>query len=402
TAGASIMEDTNIIIGEKLSNGNEVVRDDYGITGNHVPDTLIGGTNDTLFAKVTNDGENAILEFVYPLETVDEVTTDNGIPIDIDLPVGDENGAYFIVSSSLAPDPLTPGVEIMMNYHDDNRYLISQAVYLQENPEDVYPELLKPKAEVFDIFEFLDPIFGNLLSDGGLENAVIPITAMFFFLAFIGIGFVYLIVNAKRRNWNLTSTLIPLSIVGVFVISIFVFPLPRIAETHLEDSEVDVQIVIEAQIKPWTFNATVYQNKLLDPELTEFVDPVSVYSKQAYHLNQLIDPALREMLGVDYILDEDYGGLKTTGFTVFYGQTVRFVLKALDTEHGFVLGAEGDPELDYFGKSLIRTLPQHEILELYWTAPEQDSSFEIRCTFFCGASHANMFLDINVIAPPST
>ncbi|MHA1982965.1 MAG: hypothetical protein ACW967_01345 [Candidatus Hodarchaeales archaeon] len=429
----SVMENTNIIIGQDLDNGTQVVRDDFGTNGNHAADVDIGGTDDITFSSIVNDGEFTSLEFVYPLQTDDVAETNNGIKSDLDLSLEDNNWAYFIVSASESSNTEGYNIitgktdEIMMLYHGENRHVISKPVYLQKDTE-AYPESLQESSNIIvkpgaggedidligSILGLFDPVFGNLVSDDDFAHAVIPITAMLFFLVFIGAGFVYLVINARKQKWNLSSTLIPIVIIGVFILAIFVFPLPRLIERELPDADVDVQIVIEAQIKPWTFNATVYQNKALDQELADclespsaagkytcFVDPEEVYAGQAYAENQLIDPALRTQLGVDYLTDADYGGLKTTAFTIFYGQTVRFVMKALDTEHGFVLGAEAEPLNDIFGDQIVKTLPQHELLEVYWQAPMEDFSVEYRCSFFCGAGHAGMFASLQVIAPPS-
>ncbi|OLS19197.1 MAG: hypothetical protein HeimC3_46830 [Candidatus Heimdallarchaeota archaeon LC_3] len=225
--------------------------------------------------------------------------------------------------------------ENFITYHEENRHIISRPVYLQKNEEDSYPNFLKDA-------DYIIQKSGTMLTT----------------------------TIAKQEMFD------------------------------LQDSQVDVQIVIEAQLTPWTNNVTVYQNKGFDPEL-EFIDPKDAYARipNVMIKNQLANSSISSRLNFTYLNDIDYGGLITPNISVFTNQVVRFVFKALDTEHGIVLGETGDPELDVFSNPFARTFPQGEIIVMYWQAPSEPKTFEYRCTFFCGAGHVGMFGSLYVLEP---
>ncbi|MFW9928390.1 MAG: hypothetical protein ACFFD1_03280 [Candidatus Thorarchaeota archaeon] len=409
--GPAVMEGANIVIGQDYKNGTKLVRDDYGRVGQHDPDTSINGYNNIIYSDVVENSTSVTMEFVYPLITGDNATTQSGIHADVNLTIG--GSAYFLMSASPDANTAVNGVPLM-EYHGDDRHVISKPVYIQSSQGEDYPAALSATDNIiskplpaspgfFDpLLNSINDILNNIISDKGLAGAVIPITAMAFFLIFIGGGFVYLVINARKQKWNVTSLIVPVAIIAIFVITIIMVPLPRIEDKTLPNSQVDVQIVISAQIKPWTYNVSVYQNKFFNESLT-FVNPEDVYAGfgDALTQNQMLNSTIRNETNFAYITDPSYGGLKSPNITVFTGQTVRFVLEALDTEHGFLLGDEGNPVNDVFGDPLVKTLPQHALVEFYWKAPSTPTQIEYRCTFFCGAGHPTMHATLFVVNPPN-
>src|SRR3990172_3114633 len=210
----SAMSTANIVIGNKYSNGTELVRDDFGVTGQHFADTATqgNGSSEILFSKAFKSDGVSVIEFVYPLVSHDTGKTAGGTVTDTNLTLGSHY--YFLLSALDAENTDTPAGPLM-TIHGDNRHIINKPVYIQQTTEE-YPEALKdPKNYVTPyenedliaqllalpgvMVENVGKVFGNLIAGGGLDEAVIPVTGMFFFLA-ITVG------GVDRKSTRLNSS----------------------------------------------------------------------------------------------------------------------------------------------------------------------------------------------------
>ena len=441
--GAPVMDGASIVIGQAFpSNNTFLLRNDYGIAGNHFPDSwlskniTVGSQNITVYGQeyvhglvkqVTENGQiHTVMEFVNPLimpNPYNITTPFQGYSPYVNLTIG--SYAYFLVSSYTQADTsftvnYSNGTSItapMMMYHGDNRMVISKPVFIQ-NGATSYPQkwlsapyiILKnyPSTDIFTpIINNIQTIMQNLVANGGFTNAVIPITGMFFFLAFIGGASLYVIIYARKKHWNAISVLIPFVIIGVFVLTIIAFPLPIIIQPvtcvppntgNPICSQVGAQVILEAHLKPWNFNITIYQNADLNASLkNNWADPTQAYAGKENALNMLNRS--------DYQPDTTgYGGLVIWNFTVYTNQIVHLILQAQDTEHGFtIIDNNGNTINDLVtGKQIYLTLPQHNPQNVYFQAPSAPAVWLYRCIFYCGAGHFGMEGNIIIANPPST
>ena len=440
-----VMDGASIVIGQAFPNGSYTIRNDFGISWNHYPNyflsknVTVGGKNMTVYGQefvnqtgngivkqVTENGQiHTVMEFVMPLEVANpyNITTlyQNYSPY-VNLTTG--SYAYFLVSSYTQSNTYFNvtynGKNIdypMMMYHGQDRMIISRPVYIQKTTES-YPTYLSdsqyiiqkyyPPTDPFTILiNEIQANLANLIANGGLSNAVIPLTGTFFFVLFIIIGPIVIIYYAIRKHWNLTSTLIPIVIIAVFALTVISFPLPVIyqpltcvaPDTHNPIcSEVGVQVIVEAHIKPWNFNITVYQNDAINTSLNgNWADPTEAYSSFSYASAQNM------MNASNYLTDLSYGGKVIWNYTVYTNQVVHMILQAQDTEHGFTIyDSSGTTYTDlYTHNQIYLTLPQHNPQNVYFQAPATPQILTYQCIFYCGAGHFTMKGNIIVLQAPS-
>ena len=179
-----------------------------------------------------------------------------------------------------------------------------------------------------------------------------------------------------------------LLIVGL--ISTVLFLPPMRSSSQDPNCSIDAQIILQAMINPYVFNATIYQNKAISG-FNEF---------ETNYLNP--DMARNQLHTVSYALDSQSSIVFTTNITIYSGQLVHFVVFSRDVEHGILLGEESNPQLDIYGGSISITIPRDDLVEFYYLAPQNAQELEVRCTFFCGAGHFNHLLVITVVENTQT
>jgi heme/copper-type cytochrome/quinol oxidase subunit 2 len=181
----------------------------------------------------------------------------------------------------------------------------------------------------------------------------------------------------------LLSTILLFMLSSAIIVEItnFRFNGKKTPENDLLNEIADVQIIMVASIKPWTFNASVYQNRH-DQSFTGYAT-----NYQTIFQTQNLPYQLNMPEYVSYSEDINFNSLKTNNITVKTNQLVHIIISAWAEDHRLLITDNNEAFLDYFGNESIFTVNSASISHIYLKTPDKATVLDFRCTSFCGAGH---------------
>lgn len=198
---------------------------------------------------------------------------------------------------------------------------------------------------------------------------IIPININEFILL-IGVALVVLAVHLRQKYlWKNSEFLGIGFFLVLFIGTVLMAPL-SVQMKWIPDEPVDRTIMIDARIKPWTFNITAMYDGNNNP------------------------------IPIDQSKYKERPGGAGFGKTMIYdtielevGVLYSITFEAIDTDHGLIVEGLKDGG----GFSIKESLSAHKLVSVYVRATEADiGTYTYFCNFFCGKDHGDMRAEIEV------